>query len=230
LIQDNRAQVEENMAGYRAEYEERAEARYLLSAPPVVVAKWLKTNWKQPEAGIDSDGWRTDDNVTRWRSMSSGGRSLPTSGHGRLTGTRLEQAWFPGVHSNIGGGYAPDGLANEALHWIVGKAESLALEFDSAYLAHFLPCFNSVLNNSMTLLYRAMRPYTRRLGDHTAAGEAVHQATLDRKKLAECHYHPANLNAALPTVSTTRIARGTPCSNVGAPVAVVNRSGTSVTT
>ena len=36
---------------------------------------------------------------------------------------QLEQAWFPGVHSNVGGGYAPDGLANEALQWIVEKAE-----------------------------------------------------------------------------------------------------------
>ena len=37
----------------------------------------------------------------------------------------LVQAWFPGVHSNVGGGYSPDGLANEALHWVVEKAEAL---------------------------------------------------------------------------------------------------------
>src|SRR5437588_213063 len=37
-------------------------------------------------------------------------------------GGTLQQAWFPGVHSNVGGGYSPDGLANEALHWIVEKA------------------------------------------------------------------------------------------------------------
>src|SRR3984893_4988005 len=29
---------------------------------------------------------------------------------------RLEQTWFCGVHGNVGGGYSPDGLANEALH------------------------------------------------------------------------------------------------------------------
>ena len=27
---------------------------------------------------------------------------------------QLVQAWFAGVHSNVGGGYSPDGLANEA--------------------------------------------------------------------------------------------------------------------
>jgi uncharacterized protein (DUF2235 family) len=46
----------------------------------------------------------------------------------------LEQAWFAGVHSNVGGGYSPDGLANEALHWMVEKAEALGLEFDQNYL------------------------------------------------------------------------------------------------
>ena len=51
------------------------------------------------------------------------------------------------MHSNVGGSYAPDGLANEALHWIIEKAEGLGLEFDKAYLAHFVPCFNSLLND-----------------------------------------------------------------------------------
>ena len=47
------------------------------------------------------------------------------------TGT-LEQAWFAGVHCNVGGSEAPDGVANEALHWMVEKAERLGLEFDQA--------------------------------------------------------------------------------------------------
>ena len=79
---------------------------------------------------------------------------------------QLEQAWFPGVHGNVGGGYAPDGLANEPLQWMVEKAEGLGLEFDSTYLAHFVPCFNSVLHDSMTPLYKAMGPLVRALGQH----------------------------------------------------------------
>lgn len=47
----------------------------------------------------------------------------------------LEQTWFAGVHSNVGGGYSPDGFANEALHWIVEKVEGLGLEFDREYLS-----------------------------------------------------------------------------------------------
>jgi len=130
---------------------------------------------------------------------------------------QLVQAWFPGVHSNVGGGYAPDGLANEALHWVVEKAEQLGLEFDAAYLAHFSPCFNSVLKDSMTAMYRVMGPHVRTLGQHVADGETVHQSAIDRSSLPACAYDPANLKAHLAAgrpaqaTNTTRIARGTPC-------------------
>lgn len=132
-------------------------------------------------------------------------------------GGTLDQVWFPGVHSNVGGGYAPDGLANEALHWMVERAERLGLEFDAGYLAHFIPCFNSVLVDSMTLAYRAMGPNERKLGEHAADGETVHQSAIDRMQLAACAYGPDNLNAYLAkpgrpqAANTTRIARGTPC-------------------
>jgi len=130
---------------------------------------------------------------------------------------RIEQAWFAGVHCNVGGGYAPDGLANEALQWIVEKAEGLGLEFDSAYLGHFTPCFNSVLQDSMTTTYRALGEYVRPIGKQAADGEVLHKSALDRRKLAECDYHPANLEeflasgAALTPASTTRVPTGTPC-------------------
>lgn len=127
----------------------------------------------------------------------------------------LEQAWFAGVHSNVGGSYAPDGLANEALHWIVEKAEALGLDVDGNYLRNFTPCFNSYLADSMSLKYRAMIPYTRTLGGHAGDGECVHQSAIDRNRLAECAYAPASLAGYLANgariVNTGRIARGTPC-------------------
>lgn len=128
----------------------------------------------------------------------------------------LEQVWFPGVHSNIGGSYSPDGLANEALHWMVEKAEGLGLEFDGRNLGFYRACFNSVLRDSMSLLYAPMLPLVRPIGEHASHGEAVHRATTDRMALAECKYAPENLVGnpaaqALPVVDTQRVARGTPC-------------------
>jgi uncharacterized protein (DUF2235 family) len=130
---------------------------------------------------------------------------------------RLQQAWFAGVHSNVGGGYAPDGLANEALHWMVERAEQLGLEFDSAYLKHYTPCFNSVLRDSMSTAYKLMGAVLRPIDADAARGEVIHQSAFDRMALAECRYTPKNLadyRATVPApevVNTARIARGTPC-------------------
>jgi uncharacterized protein (DUF2235 family) len=131
-------------------------------------------------------------------------------------GGTLEQAWFPGYHCNIGGSLDPDGVANEALHWIVEKAETVGLEFDAKYLGYYLPCFNSELRDSMSFKYRLMREHVRPVGANRANGEFLHQSALDRMRHAECRYAPENLPTELaqtmPVVNTRRVARGTPCS------------------
>jgi uncharacterized protein (DUF2235 family) len=125
----------------------------------------------------------------------------------------LVQAWFPGVHCGVGGGYAPDGLANEALHWLVERAERLGLAVDSAYLQHFTPCFNSTLFDSMTVMYRLLGTNLRKIGAQANASEVLHQAVLDRMAYSSSSYAPANLKPIppLPVVNTSRIPRGTPC-------------------
>ena len=45
---------------------------------------------------------------------------------------RVQQVWFPGVHSNVGGGYPKDGLAYVSLEWMVTKAKILGLRFIDA--------------------------------------------------------------------------------------------------
>lgn len=128
----------------------------------------------------------------------------------------LEQAWFAGVHSDVGGSYRPDGLANEALHWMVEQAEHLGLAFDHKYLAYFLPCFNSTLHDSSSWLYRLIGEVVRDVGQHRDHGECLHQSVLDRMAHEPSAYAPPNVPAsststALPVVDTVRIARGTPC-------------------
>lgn len=131
-------------------------------------------------------------------------------------GTNLCQAWFPGVHSNVGGGCSPDGLANEALHWIVEMAEKLGLEFEDAFLAHYTPCFNSVLQDSMSITYEIIGTYERVIGEHLSAGECIHQSALDRLEHADSAYKPKNLTQFMakgqfPICDTVRIERGNPC-------------------
>jgi len=129
----------------------------------------------------------------------------------------LEQAWFAGVHCNVGGGYHPDGLANEALHWMVEKAEALGLECDDTFLLPYKPCFNSELQDSMTIMYRAFGEYIRPIGQHPNDGETIHRSAIDRMSLASCNYHPPNLQAYLNShgsttpAATTRVPTGVPC-------------------
>ncbi len=53
----------------------------------------------------------------------------------------LEQRWFAGVHSNVGGGLTDDGLANSALHWLLDEARALGLVVEDDYLKHFRAYF-----------------------------------------------------------------------------------------
>jgi len=123
----------------------------------------------------------------------------------------LKQVWFAGAHANVGGSYSPDGLANEALHWMVEQAERHGLVFDNDHLAHYEPWFDSFMGDEMSVLYRAFGQHIRPIGAQLQDGEAVHQAVLDRIACARCNYHPINLVAGLPVENTTRIARTRPC-------------------
>jgi hypothetical protein len=44
--------------------------------------------------------------------------------------TKLSQVWFPGSHSNVGGGKADQGMADIALAWMMDQLASVGVEFD----------------------------------------------------------------------------------------------------
>jgi uncharacterized protein (DUF2235 family) len=46
-----------------------------------------------------------------------------------LTRSRVEQVWFSGAHSNVGGGYPQQGMSLVTLDWMMAHAESLGLRF-----------------------------------------------------------------------------------------------------
>jgi uncharacterized protein (DUF2235 family) len=56
-----------------------------------------------------------------------------------VPGQTVEQVWFPGAHSDVGGGYPDDqcGLSNITLAWMMDKAEKLGLDFDPATAAKY---------------------------------------------------------------------------------------------
>ncbi|WP_130472602.1 DUF2235 domain-containing protein [Candidatus Magnetaquicoccus inordinatus] len=48
---------------------------------------------------------------------------------------KIEQVWFAGCHSNVGGGYPRAGLSNVALYWMMRWAESQGLQFSDNAVA-----------------------------------------------------------------------------------------------
>jgi uncharacterized protein (DUF2235 family) len=56
-----------------------------------------------------------------------------------IPGSNVEQVWFVGAHSNVGGGYADSGLSDIALKWMIDRATKNGLQFDPAALATLRP-------------------------------------------------------------------------------------------
>ena len=58
---------------------------------------------------------------------------------GQQVKQQLEQVWFAGVHSDVGGGYPDSALAEIALLWMVNRAHTCGLAFDTDAFAPFPP-------------------------------------------------------------------------------------------
>ena len=110
-------------------------------------------------------------------------------------GQRLEQVWFAGVHSNVGGGYPDSGLSDTALLWLLGRARECGLAFDEEYLrANTQPNPSGVLRNSRTGLYKLLPASHRQLcsGGLAPRFEDIHPSVYERID-RDPTYQPKNL-------------------------------------
>ena len=88
----------------------------------------------------------------------------PEIWQGHATDQTLEQRWFSGSHSNVGGGYVKDGLANLAYRWMIAQAQALGLAFDDAVTKHYRPHPQAKLYGSRTALYSVLESIRFRRG------------------------------------------------------------------
>lgn len=73
------------------------------------------------------------------------------------TSENYAQEWFPGVHSNVGGGYAKTGLSDLALKWMADHARrhSLNINVENATIpSPFQPDVTEIQEESQTVMYR----------------------------------------------------------------------------
>ena len=113
----------------------------------------------------------------------------------------LEQAWFPGVHGDVGGGYAEAGLSDCSLLWMIAGAQHAGLSF--AALDGFGPSHAATAHESMTLWYRLLGDGTRRIGGTNPGGNEQVAACTERRR-QELGYNPKNLAAFFETPSVKK--------------------------
>ena len=116
----------------------------------------------------------------------------------------VEQVWFAGVHTNVGGGYNRDGLANCAFRWMVKKAEldGHGLEFDRDFVQKYGIHPGGKLRTSMTWFYRLLGNKSRPIGAQETGFESAHWSVKRRyqnppKPEDGGPYRPENLVAYL---------------------------------
>jgi uncharacterized protein (DUF2235 family) len=110
-------------------------------------------------------------------------------------GQIVEQIWFPGVHTDVGGGYAEPGLGNGGLHWIMRKSKGAGLDLDWKYLNTFKANPLGKLHRSRKGLYLFKHKKVRKIFAYNNASpaKALHTSVKKRYQEMKPKYRPNNL-------------------------------------
>ncbi|HET6653031.1 MAG TPA: DUF2235 domain-containing protein [Nocardioides sp.] len=108
---------------------------------------------------------------------------------------QLEQVWFAGAHSDVGGGHPQSQLSDIALSWMVGRAATCGLAFDKDAPTYDPAWATGPLHESRNGFYRLLPPYTRPIGVGDPRSEYAASSAVERHKRGE--YTPPGLSAYL---------------------------------
>lgn len=115
----------------------------------------------------------------------------------------IEQVWFPGVHSDIGGGYPRASLSDITLGWMLEKARSAGLRMDPEVerLRLLAPNPLAKIHDSKTGLYNFTPGIDREIS--VGGTQSVHPSAIERWD-ADRSYRPKNLRRYLQAVGDER--------------------------
>ena len=107
----------------------------------------------------------------------------------------LQQVWFAGVHSNVGGSYAPDAdggvLSDIPMDWIRKEAKAAGLHLEAHMVQGLKPVPTATLHQSRKHIFRSKRPFHRPI-DHGHGPVLIHRSVKQRWE-ADAKYRPKNL-------------------------------------
>lgn len=109
-----------------------------------------------------------------------------------------KQVWFPGVHSDVGGGYVQKGLSDGALKWMMDEVAPLGLALKPAMRDQPKPDFQDVLHDSATGAFKFFKTLPRNIPSFSPLTGAndLHPSATDRHSsppIVQAAYHPTIL-------------------------------------
>jgi uncharacterized protein (DUF2235 family) len=108
----------------------------------------------------------------------------------------VQQVWFAGAHSDVGGGYPEQGLSDIALDWMMDSAKTAGLEIDADVRAKLptRPDYKQKVHNSKSALY-VFSGADRPVGGTKFGTEYFHKSIVERWRdgAADGEYRPKPL-------------------------------------
>ncbi len=125
------------------------------------------------------------------------------------TSAMLEQVWFSGVHSNVGGGYPKRGMAHVPLYWMMSKAIDCGLKFKQGAVKEVRDAadVSDKMYDSRAgagVYYRYLPRNIKKLCDKNSLDEIkIHASVFDRIALGIQNYAPGLLPTDITIVTTS---------------------------
>ena len=159
-------------------------------------AKWqfhntsLGDNTLHARHAMAIDEVRSSFSITRWENAEQHGDAV--------------EKWFPGVHCDVGGGYADCDLSNGALKWMMEQSKTFGLTFRPGIEAGIPVDPLGVLHNSYKGAFAKLRSRPRNIDVMVPANKRrFHESALKRQKVSPIE-HPAYLPTNVLDVNESR--------------------------
>ncbi len=176
------------------------------------IQKWVGKVWKKVRVGFhDCNLIELVENAYQALAIDERRGPFRPALWDRRAGQRnVQQVWFAGVHSNIGGGYASYGISDLAFIWMVNRAIECGLIMSEDYLAKRVsPNKLDKIEDSYGTAYKFLeavnvKPYVRPIGQCLKIGEMIHESVVKRIREMTPPYRPSNMflpNGELRTVN-----------------------------
>lgn len=142
--------------------------------------------------------------------------------HGQNQDQHIEQVWFAGAHSNVGGGYPKQGMSLVALDWLMQKAEEAGLRFvvaDREFYREHANVDDKLYDPraGLGMFYRFKPRDLSAMCRENGVSPAIHLSVLERIAHGTDDYCPGNL----PPDATVVI---TPAGDPGKEAAAMERA------